>query len=267
MREVCFQREMRDREARADPREPDRGLIDYTIEPIERDEASAFIKRYEWLGTPGFFKLTGYCARNEFNEVAAVALFGQPNVQSAGLCREITPISVADPASEDRAYFNKVVCLERGACAHWAHPHTGSWFIPRVLQRAHEDHGWEIFYAYSDEEAGEIGTIYQACNWLYLGHGTTRRKTYRVKPEPRWNFRGPGTNWQWRGSRAFYSKGLNIKEHVGIIDGVRVGPGEWERKNTIAKHKYVQFVGDKATRRKWRAALRHPPLPYPKRTQ
>ncbi len=28
--------------------------------------------------------------------------------------------------------------------------------------------------AFSDWKAGEIGTIYQACNWVYLGHKNTK---------------------------------------------------------------------------------------------
>ena len=36
---------------------------------------------------------------------------------------------------------------------------------------------YRLFTAYSDPTAKEIGTIYQACNWYYLGQksGTTRR--------------------------------------------------------------------------------------------
>jgi hypothetical protein len=299
VREICFQKEMRDREAAADPREQDT-KIDYTIGPIGAEEATEFIKRYEWLGTAGH-AIARYCARNEFNEVAAVAVFGRPNVQSAGLCRKINPASLDETMlddDDDRTYFKKVACLDRGACAHWAHPHTGSWFITKALQLAHDEHGLEIFYAYSDEEAGEIGTIYQACGWLYLGHGATRygaidrTKKTRVKKICRWVFRKYRQvegQWiadgGWVTSRTFYAKGLSVREHVGVatdMDGKQTGWDEesekwtperagftdvkpYERKEAVAKHKYVQFVGDKATRRKWLKALRYPTFPYPKR--
>jgi hypothetical protein len=125
MREVCFQREMPDAEAVADPRPQDGGSIDYEIEEIGADEAAEFIRRYEWLGTVDH-PAARYCARNEFNEVAAVAILSAPaNLQAAGICRVLDPKNLTD---EDRAYIETVVCLERRACARWAHRHAASWF-------------------------------------------------------------------------------------------------------------------------------------------
>jgi hypothetical protein len=66
------------------------------------------------------------------------------------------------------------VALERGACAFWAHEHTASWFINRACAMAARDHGWKLFVAYSDTEAGEIGTVYQACGWHYIGRASNR---------------------------------------------------------------------------------------------
>ena len=34
--------------------------------------------------------------------------------------------------------------------------------------------GYKYVIAFSDPEAGEIGTLYQATNWYYLGLGTTK---------------------------------------------------------------------------------------------
>ena len=51
-----------------------------------------------------------------------------------------------------------------------------------AVKLAHKEHGWEIFYAYADPEAGEIGTVYQASNWKYLGPsraGRDREKLVR----------------------------------------------------------------------------------------
>jgi hypothetical protein len=125
-------------------RPQDSGPIDYTIETIGADEAAEFIRRYEWLGNVGR-PAARYCARNEFNEVAAVAILSAPaNIQAAGLCRALDPKKLTD---DDRAYLATVVCLERGACAFWANRNTASWLIPRLLQRAHDEHGWKIFYA------------------------------------------------------------------------------------------------------------------------
>ena len=48
------------------------------------------------------------------------------------------------------------VCLERGACSHLAPPNAASFLISRSVTLAAADHGWRIFYAYADMEAGEI---------------------------------------------------------------------------------------------------------------
>ena len=144
---------------------------------------------------------------------------------------------------------------------------TGSWFVTRALERAHKDHGWKIFYAYSDESAGEIGTIYQACGWMYLGQGVGR-----AKGAPRQTFRH--RDWpedKWVTDREFYKRRMMINEHVGRWDGEDVAGGlsdqrPWEVKETVAKHKYCKFVGTKAEHRALLKALRYPRLPYPKRS-
>ena len=189
-------------------------------------------------------------------------------MQSAAICREIK--NVSRQTAEDKAYLKTVVCLERGACAPWAHEHAGSWFVTRALERAHKDHGWKIFYSYSDASAGEIGTIYQACGWMYLGQGVGRNRIAGVA-RPRQSFRH--RDWpddKWVTDRAFYRRRLMIDEHVGRRDGEDVAGGlsdqrPWEVNETIAKHKYVQFVAKRAERRALMKALRYPPLPYPKR--
>src|SRR3954463_9330197 len=59
--------------------------------------------------------------------------------------------------------------LARGACVHWAPPHTNSKLVSgslRALRAA--DPMARIVIAYADTDAGEIGTIYQACNWTYI---------------------------------------------------------------------------------------------------
>ncbi len=247
-------------------RPQDSGNIDYTIGEIGAAEAAQFIRRYEWLGTVGN-PAARYCARDEFNEVAAVAILSAPvNVQAAGLCRPLDPRRLTD---DDRAYLRTVVCLERGACAHWAHPHTASWFIPKVLSLARAEHGWKIFYAYSDAEAGEIGTIYQACNWLYIGAGAGRgsrgpHMKFRHRDWPCASVAlGAG---KWIGGRTFYERGLSVAD-VGRRNGVgRLSAARpWEMIDDLDKGKYVTFVGDKRERRELKASLRYPVLPYPKR--
>ena len=58
--------------------------------------------------------------------------------------------------------------LARGACVHWAHEHSATWFISKVCRDFLATPNCCVL-AYSDPSAGEIGTIYQALNWKYIG--------------------------------------------------------------------------------------------------
>ncbi len=221
----CHQKIKRDEEARASPRPQDM-VIDYRIEAIGKREAADFIKRYEFLGTVGR-SLARYGARNVKGELAAVAVFGHPSKMSGG----------------------DVIVLERGACVHWAHPHTASWFIPRAVKAAAADHDWKIFFAYADPAAGEIGTVYQACNWIYTGQ--TPSRTVKGAPRPRDYFQGP--DGRVISDKAFYKRGLTMAD---------VPP--WRRVHKAAKHRYVWI--EAPTRRERRTlAARFTALPYPKR--
>jgi len=238
---VCHQRQIRDHEAGRHPRTPDTSL-NYRVVPIGADESKAFIQRYEWLGTSGR-AIAKYGARNADGELVAVALFGRTAGTNAG-----------DVCGSE--YRDKAICLERGACAHWAHPHTASWFIPRAVARAAREHGWRIFYAYSDEDAGEIGTVYQACNWHYIGQGAGR-----PEGRPRESFRSPemirnGTHPNGVEERTLRHMGLKKSE---------IMKAGWQCLKTPAKHKYVWFEGTKREQCELRRALRYEVLKYPKR--
>jgi hypothetical protein len=263
VREICYQREMREREAARDPRPRDT-VINYTIEEIGADEAKEFILRYEWLGTVGR-PLARYGARNPQGELAAVALFGTLGAtNAANLFGEAPGLFREDDYRKNSE--KHIIALERGACAHWAHPHTASWFIPRVCRRAAQDKGWKVFFAYSDMQAGEIGTVYQACNWSYIGQSPDR--LVDGKPRDRWYF--PRRDWpesRWISDHAFFG-------HRGLTMA-NVMSGEWVREFRPAKHKYVHIEGTwcegRGPKRSERRALRRllslkkPSLEYPKR--
>ena len=233
-RSKCWQREIREKESARQLRLQDDSLR-YSVEAIPAAEARPFILRYEWLGTMGRSAAI-YGARDSGGELAAVACFGWPaSPQSRDICGQ--------------GYRDQAVCLERGACSSWAHPHAGSWFISRAVREASRDHGWVIFYAYSDEEAGEIGTIYQACNWIYLGQGVGRSPGR--KPE---DFRRPDGSVV--SSRTLRHHGLKKQEALDL---------GWQVVEREPKHKYVHFEGCRRTKRELLSALRYPPQAYPKR--
>ena len=122
------------------------------------------------------------------------------------------------------------------------------------------DHGMVVFLAYSDSEAGEIGTIYQACNWLYLGNSNGRGKS-----GSRQEGRRKGTD-EWINSRRL----RNLARNDGYEDtsywwADARASGLWEFRRVTDRARYVTFAGGAKDVKAARAALRYQPLPYPKR--
>ncbi len=152
----AHQRVIREREAETSPRKTV-DLSTAEVREISFAEARKVILKFEWLGNMG----TTERAFGLFlqGELAGVTCFGK----TAGTH---TFASVAGKKWEQH-----VTILCRGACVHWAHEHAGSFLIARACQLMALE-GIHIFVAYSDTDAGEIGTIYQSLNWLYCGQGS-----------------------------------------------------------------------------------------------
>jgi len=140
-----------------------------SVREIPYQQAKEFILKYEWLGNMG----TTVRAFGLFfgDELAAVECFGHPGSEPI---REICGKEHAD----------KVYWLARGARTHWAHPHSSSFLVNRACRMMGEP--WKtsdgrdmpakhVFLATADTDAGEIGTVYQASNWFYLGKASSDR--------------------------------------------------------------------------------------------
>ena len=222
----AHQRVIREREAATDEREQLPNLRGCSVRPITRAEAKEVILRYEWLGTMGRAVAT-YGLVSACGDVIGAAVFGWPGaVQSRDIC--------------GRQHREQAVCLERGACAHYAPPNGASFLIANAVRQAAADHGWRIFYAYADPEAGEIGTVYQACNWLYIGQGVGR---------------SPGRlreDWRLPDGSELSSRSLRHRD-MRRADALAAG---WTPVYKHPKHKYVHFEGTRPERRALLAALR-----------
>ena len=161
---VAWQRKIRERRMIEEPRAPSSSLEGYLVESIGRMEASAIIDKYEWLGNVG--RADHYIGLiSPYRELEGVACFGYG---PQGLIRTI----IGSPA----------LCLERGACVHYAPPNAASFLITRACKLIYRLTGIGRFFAYADPMAGEYGAIYQAANWAYLGQGPTRGQGVAFKP-------------------------------------------------------------------------------------
>ena len=131
------------------------------VREISYDEARNVILANEWLGNMG---TTEFSFGLFFSEhLAGVACFGRTaGTQVAGSICGVE-------------HAQRVATFCRGACVHWAHPHSAS-FLINAACREMTKKGYNIFVAYSDPAAGEIGTVYQASNWLYCGKTSPTEK-------------------------------------------------------------------------------------------
>jgi len=238
------------------------------VTEITSAQAAAIIKRYEWLGTSGRAQFSAglWVPVNNEPTLIGVSVFGWPGAdESRDLC------------GHDNRHL--AVALERGVCVHWAPKNAASFFIPKAVALAAEKKGWRVFYAYSDPAAGEVGTVYQATNWLYIGADTGRRKKDKSE-RGRVMYCDP--SGRAHSSKVFFAgRGLNCKDHVcqheqpapkgkGSIPGTGCKPGQcpdgrWTRYPVPSRARYVWFEGTKSERKALKRALRYEVLEYPKR--
>ena len=235
-----------------------------SVREISNAAAKEVIQKYEWLGNMG---TTDYSVGLYFGEhLAGVSCFGR----TAGTR------TAASVCGDKYAHMVKTLC--RGACVHWAHPHSASFLIPRACQLMAEK-GFHIFVAYSDTEAGEIGTVYQAGEWLYCGTTNGASSSFiwagkTVKEDAVW---GTFKDGQLRDER-------NI-QHMTRMRNFNRTSGAYRVKCTrreararmVAegflffksppKGRYVKFVGDEKLVKELTAALKWEVLPYPTRDQ
>ncbi len=206
------------------------------VREISRSESREIILEYEWLRTMGRAIACYGLFLND--QLIGVANFGWPaGAASRDIC-----------GSEHRKL---AVCLERGACVHWAPKNSASFLISRATKAASQRFGWKIFYAYADEDAGEIGVVYQACNWFYIGRGCGREPG-RLRED----FITPfGQRVSGRSLRRRKLKKLQVLQQG------------WQVIYSSPKHKYIWFEGTKRERAALRGLCRYPFQPYPRRVQ
>jgi len=132
------------------------------VREVSLSTARKIILEYEYLGTmPNAPLFAIGIFYGEF--CAGVVIYG----------------SVSPPSVSKSVYFGApgdVIQLARGACVYWAHKHSASMLIGASLKIA-RNKGYNLVIAYSDPDAGEVGTVYQSTNWLYCGM-TAKRPDY-----------------------------------------------------------------------------------------
>lgn len=79
-------------------------------------------------------------------------------------------------AQEFRLQRNQLGYLSRGANVHWSPLGANSKLVAWTCKLLARETAAKLVIAYSDTDAGEIGTIYQACNWICIGKGSSTKQ-------------------------------------------------------------------------------------------
>jgi hypothetical protein len=234
---AAHQRKIRELLILQEPHKVADSLDRYSIETISRHDAIPLITRYEWLGNMGRASLfVGLFS--PARELNGVACFGHG---PQGKIREL----IGSPA----------LCLERGACVHYAPRNAASFLINHACKLAYRLTGTARYFAYADPMAGEYGGVYQAAGWIYLGQGLDggkgRARRFFVLPVGK----DPGNPANWRSTRDLRREDRRLTFDQARALGWRIAMRE-------AKHVYAKNIGP--DRRNWYKTLRSLPYPAPR---
>lgn len=129
------------------------------------NEVKEFIIKHEWLGTMPHYPTHFFIAR--YNGVlAGVVIMDMPN-------------TFTKLVGNNTRYMERLI--SRGACISWSPKGLASSLLMWSIRWMVKNTRYRIFTAYSDPEALELGTIYQACNFFYLGQSSGASKKYQIK--------------------------------------------------------------------------------------
>ena len=128
----------------------------FIVTKEEKKEATEFIKRYEWLGTVGSYPTHWFAARYK-GILGGVIIMGMPNSFSKLLGEKTKDIERL---------------IARGASASWTPMNLGSKFLMWCIKWMTKNTRYRLFTCYSDLQAKENGSIYQALNFYFLGAGS-----------------------------------------------------------------------------------------------
>jgi len=231
-------------------------------------EIKNFIKKYEWLGSVGVFPKWIFTARFE-EKLGGVVLINEPTGYSNLL------------GKNTKGYE---ALIQRGACASWTPKGLGSKLIMFSCNWMVKNTEKRFFVAYSDSEAGEIGTIYQACNFEYLGKtfGETKRYIHPIfkkgKEFSSQSLKRTSVFKKWLKSNNLmnkeYFKENGFKDISKVPQNLMKSFYLWGNKiikeSKIVKHeskgKYILVLGKDRREQKFLNSLKnYKSLPYPKR--
>jgi hypothetical protein len=221
---------------------------DFTFHFISKEDKEmvklikGFIEKHEWLGKMSNYPTHLFVAKYK-DIIAGVVIMDMPNAFSKLL-------------GDKTKKMERLI--SRGACISWSPKNLASALIMFSIKWMVKNTRYRVFTAYSDPEAKELGTIYQACNFHYLGQNSGANKQYKV-------------DGKWVSDRYFRSR--SVYKRISINNGIKwddnwvdgdkilfdkIEPGialeirnlskqylqSCEVRKIPKKHKYVYFLGE-----------------------
>jgi hypothetical protein len=174
-------------------------VADLTFRPVDKAEGNMcqrivqFIKRHEWLGTMPLHPTHRFIAEYK-GHLAGAIIMSMPSAFSKLL-------------GENTKDLERLI--SRGACISWSPKNTASALLMFSINWMVKNTPFRLFTCYADSEAKELGTIYQACNFMYLGQRYSGGKMYCDPDKPK---RGYFSDRTFRARSAWkrYAKALGI---------------------------------------------------------
>ena len=220
----------------------DKDLSMAIVKPVNYKTAQNIIEKYEWLGCMP--AIVWYCYGIFFDgNLGGVVVFGVDYTENLGVWNKFD-------------YTGKIILLSRGACVHWTPKNTASKLITQAIKMLPEK--YKIVTATVDHLAGEIGTIYQACNFYYIGcmrENNPKVKGNKVKRD------GWLINGKIYGSRSLRSK-IGSQKREDILRHFPMAV-YMEQKS---KDRYFFFRGNRKEQEYYKSKIEQFIKPYPKRT-
>lgn len=206
------------------------------VRPVNRSLAKEIIEEYEWLGCmPAISK---YYYGIFFEDVCGgVVVFGTEYSENTGVW-------------DKYGYTGKMILLSRGVCLHWTPKNTNSKLIMSAIKMLPEQ--YEIVTATIDPLAGEFGTIYQACNFHYVG--SMREKDGKERPRIGILYEG----------KLYSSRSVKAKFGTRSVEKILSEYPEAKHVPQYSKRRYFIFRKNKKQHYK---AIEHLIKPYPKRDE
>jgi len=215
-----------------------------TVAPVTMKDAKEFSSRYHYTGHEG-------AALWRWGLWDGATLHGvvSYNIPTRPVCESVFGSEHVDKV----LHMNRLVCADRSPRNSESRLIGGSLRALRNAKRWNEtDKRWLTedewspwaVLTYAANDAGHIGTVYQATNALYTGHSSIED--------------------YFTDNDGFIRNRRNLYEVSDRTIDERAAERGWTRHKGTFKHRYLYILGNKTQRRQRRHLLRYSVKPYPK---